>query len=370
MVIDDADADDDVVYVADEPGFARKAGAVVAFFLLFVFVVLGLSGYWLYSQINPVPSTDEVTIVIPSDSGLVTIARLLEEQEVISDGTIFRYYARFKEITPIRPGEYDRLYKHMKMDDVITRLQEGPAPIRFTDVPIPEGLWLSDTLARAKEKLPNLDDAELLAAVGTVRSQYQPQGASLDGFLFPATYRVSEKQWADEQALVEQMTRKFDSEADEVGLADGPAKVGDAAGATALTPYDILKVASYVEAEAKVAEDRPRIARVIYNRLKKDMRLEIDATVPFAVGERRPPTSADLQNDSPFNLRRHTGLTPSPINSPGTDSLRAALNPSTEPNADKWLYYVLMDKEGHHAFSQTLEEHNRRVADARRAGIL
>jgi UPF0755 protein len=368
---DAPDLEDDVVYVADEPGFFRRAGRVIAFLLLFVFVVVGLGGYWVYSQVNPTSSGDDVTVVIPSDSGIVTISRLLEEQGVVTSGTIFRYYARVKGIGPIRPGEYDKLKRSEPMDQVIDRLEAGPAPVRFTDLPVPEGLWLADTAARVKAMFPQMDEGELTAALDAVRSAHQPDGKPLDGFLFPATYRVTEKSYDDERALVEQMVRKFDDVAGEVGLADASTKLAGVAGNEVLTPYDVLKVASYVEAEAKVPEDRPRIARVIYNRMKQNMRLELDATVMFGVKQHKDRLSKeDLALDSPFNLRKYAGLTPTPINSPGADSLRAALNPSTEPNAERWLYYVLIDKEGHHSFSQTLAEHQRKVAEATRAGLL
>jgi UPF0755 protein len=361
--------EDDVIYLADEPGFFRRAGRVIAFFVLLVIVLFGLGGYWVYSQINPTPSTDELTVVVPSDAGLNAIGDVLEQQGVVTSSAVFRYYARIKGIGPIRPGEYDKLHRAEPMDKVIERLEGGPAPVRFTDLPLPEGLWLTETAARMKEKFPQMEDGELAAALTSVRSSYQPANQPLDGFLFPATYRVTEKSYGDERALVEQMVHKFDETAAQVGLGD-TSQLKGVAGNQTLTPYDVLKVAALVEAEAKVPEDRPRIARVIYNRMKQNMRLEIDATVPFALGQRKPPTGADLQVDSPFNLRRHAGLTPTPINSPGADSLRAALNPSTEPNADRWLYYVLVDKDGHHSFSQTLEDHNRKVAEARRAGIL
>jgi UPF0755 protein len=343
---------------------------VAAFLLLFVVVAVGLTGYWAYSQLHPTPSEEAVTFVVPSDSGVVTIARLLEEQKIVTNGTFFRYYAAVKNIKPIRPGEYDGLHHNESMDKVIERLEAGPVPIKFTDVPVPEGLWRSDTVAALRKQLPTLDEGELAAAMESVRSRYQPAGQPIDGFLFPATYRVTEKQYGDERALVEQMVEKFDDEADDVGLGNATTRLAGVAGSRALTPYDVLKVASLVEAEAKVPEDRARIARVIYNRMKQGMRLDIDAATRFGTGEHRPITGKDLESDSPYNLRKVMGLPPTPIDSPGRDSLLAALNPSNEPGAQNWLYYVLIDKEGHHSFSANEADHLRKVAEARRAGLL
>jgi UPF0755 protein len=367
---DDTEMEEDVIYVGDEPGAMRRAGAVISFLMLFLLVVTGLGGYWVYSQVNPTPSDELVTVVIPNDSGMATIARLLEEEGIITNATVFQYYARIKGIGPVRAGEYDQLRRGEPMDRVIERLEEGPAPLRYTDLPIPEGLWLTETVTRIKDRFPQMDDAELAAALTQVRSAHQPEGEHPHGFLFPATYRVTEQDYDDEVALIEQMVRKFDEVADDVGLAEGPERLVAAAGTT-LTPYEVLIVASLIEAEAKVPEDRPRIARVIYNRMKADMRLDIDAAVYVAIGERKAPlTTSDLQTDSPYNLRRYPGLTPTPINSPGEDSLRAALEPSTEPGADRWLYYVLIDEDGHHSFSETRDEHDRKAAQAAKDGLL
>jgi UPF0755 protein len=363
--------EDDIVFVAEEQGLFRRAGAVLAFLLLFSFVVLGLGGYWVYSQINPTtPQGEEITVTIPQDSGISAIATILEDQGVITNATVFQYYARARGIGPVRAGDYDRLRKNEPMDQVIERLEAGPIPIRFTDLPVPEGLWLADTAARTREAFPLMDDIELVTALNSVRSVHQPEGKPLDGFLFPATYRVTEKQYGDERALVEQMVAKFDRVAEDLGLEQAPNRLAGSVGREPLTPYDVLKVASLVEAEAKVPEDRARIARVIYNRLRQGMKLEIDATVLVALGQHKESlTPADLQVDSPYNLRRYPGLPPTPINSPGTDSLRAAINPSTEPGSDKWLYYVLVDRQGHHSFSATREEHDRKAAQARREGV-
>jgi UPF0755 protein len=133
-----------------------------------------------------------------------------------------------------------------------------------------------------------------------------------------------------------------------------------------ITPYDALIVASLVEAEAKVPEDRPKIARVIYNRLAQGMTLGIDATVLYALQERGDTlTQSDLATDSPYNTRVNRGLPPTPINSPGQASLEAALAPAD----GDWLYYVLTDADGHHYFTNSFSDFQRAVDDARDRGV-
>jgi UPF0755 protein len=361
----------DYVYVGDEPSWGRRFAVIGLFFAVFVFGVLGYTGFWLRSKIDPGGSTDEVSLVVPPDAGLATISRLLEENQVVEDATIFRYYAKWKDIQTVKAGTYDKLYKHDSMQHVIDRLNIGPLPPKFTDVNFPEGLWVSDVQTRLVEKLPDMNAAEFLLSLGVVRSKYQPKDASIDGFLFPATYRVAETDKDNELALVQQMVAKFDVVGDELGLGDATAKLGNAAGSTPIAPYDAVKVASLIEGEAKVPEDRARIARVIYNRLKQNMTLGIDAAIFVALGEHKTElTKADLDIDSPYNLRKVKGLPPKPINSPGRESLEAALNPSTEQGASGWLYYVLKDKEGHHYFTNDYNDFLRKTEEARANGLL
>jgi len=132
-----------------------------------------------------------------------------------------------------------------------------------------------------------------------------------------------------------------------------------------LDPYQLLIVASMVEREAKVDADRPRIATVIYNRLRRDMPLQIDATVEYAVGHSRL-TAGDLRSSSPYNTYRHVGLPPTPIASPGEASIKAALQPAD----GDWLYYVIATERGEHAFTASYQEFLRLKADAQAKGLL
>ena len=127
-------------------------------------------------------------------------------------------------------------------------------------------------------------------------------------------------------------------------------------------------MASLIEAEAKVPQDRPLIASVIYNRLKANMPLQIDSTVIYARGKPadRTLSTRDLQIKSPFNTYLHTGLPPTPIGSVSDASLLAAMHPA---HTD-YLYYVLAGKDGHHAFSSTYQQQQQNIAAAQKAGLL
>jgi UPF0755 protein len=156
------------------------------------------------------------------------------------------------------------------------------------------------------------------------------------------------------------MATHFEVVADEIQLDARAAAMG-------YTPQQIITIASMIEEEARVDEDRTKIARVIYNRLASGTRLDIDATTLYAVGkEGNTLTQSDLDSDSPYNTRKVSGLPPGPIASPGRASLEAALAPVDGP----WTYYVLADEDGHHAFTDDPDEFERLVAEAEEKGLL
>jgi len=167
---------------------------------------------------------------------------------------------------------------------------------------------------------------------------------SLEGFLFPATYEITKATTA--QQLVDEQLAAYEDNTSGIDYAYARAKN--------LTRFDVLTIASMIEREVAVARERPIVASVIYNRLKAGMRLDIDATVQYAIGEWKPElTATDLESDSPYNTRRFTGLPPGPIASPGADSIRAAARPAKTT----YLYYVARnDGSGRHFFSTTPEQ--------------
>jgi UPF0755 protein len=341
------------------PDARRRWPILVALVLVVAVLAAGLGAVWVQRKIDPPGGPGRrVSVVVPRGATTADVADLLEEKGVISDARIFGYYLRVRGDVDVQAGTFP-LREDSSMGDVRAALDEGPR-LAFTDVTVPEGKWVSD-VDDIVAAVPGFDAASFTAEVesGVVRSLYQPQDVtSLEGLLFPDTYRVDENE--DEQTVLARMVSTLDQVATELGYADAPARVGR-------EPYEVLIIASLVEAEAKVDGDRAKIARVIYNRLAQNMTLGIDATVYYALQRRGGGlTRSDLEVESPYNTRVNPGLPPTPIGLPGRASLEAAINPEPGP----WLYYVLADEEGNHAFSESFAEFQRNVADAREKGLL
>jgi UPF0755 protein len=365
--LDDWDDEDGVIYVADEKGPLRRGSVVAALGLGMVLLLVVGAGLWVRGKLDPAGARIPVEVTIPPEATTAQIATLLEEQGVVSDATVFRYYVKWQDAGPFQAGTYDGLTTNQPMGEVVDRLSLGPLPPEFTELVVPEGLWLADIRQLILDTYPDMDAEELDQALFTVRSRYQPEGATLEGLLFPATYRVLDADRDNELKLVEQMVTTFDKTAEEIGLGDAAARLEGQAGDRTITPYEAIIIASLIEEEAKLPEDQPKIARVMYNRLERDMRLDIDATVIYALGAHTEElTRSDLQVDSPYNTRRYPGIPPGPIASPGRSALEAALNPAE----GDWLYYVLADAEGRHFFTADQNEFDRAVQRARDAGLL
>ncbi|MCC5953068.1 MAG: endolytic transglycosylase MltG [Acidimicrobiia bacterium] len=360
---DDPALEGDYVYVPDDRSIWRRAGTVAVLFFVVLGIAAGGAGLWVRGKLEPSGPQESVEFSIPQAATTAQIARQLEEREIISDATIFRYYVRWRDAGPFQAGVYDGLTTNSAMHAVVDVLEAGPQAPSYTDLTIPEGLWLSEIRERVLEAYPEMHPDEWDAAVQRVRSRYQPEGASLEGFLFPATYRVLDEHRHDAQRLVEEMVTTFDRVADEEGLGDATARLEGAAGSRPITPFEALVVASMIESETRIPEEKPMVARVIYNRLLRDMRLDIDATVLYAIGERvETLTQSQLDTDSPYNTRASFGIPPGPIAAPGRDSIAAALAPAE----GDWLFYVLAEEDGRHFFTNNYDEFLR-VADESRA---
>jgi len=221
-----------------------------------------------------------------------------------------------------------------------------PKPFR---VIFPEGFTRLQMAARVKSvaeiathergRKPRLNESAYLAASGRKRLIPGFGRRPLEGFLFPATYQFTARSSAAE--LVSSQLQAFRRNWSTVNLAYARSKN--------LTPYDVLTIASMVEKEAVAPEERPKIARVIYNRLHAGMALGIDATVRYAfhVPGTQSLLESQLNSDNPYNTRKRVGLTPTPIANPGLASIQAAAHPV----AGDWLYFVRKPDKVHHFFT-------------------
>jgi len=322
----------------------------------------GWFAFWVFRQINPSGKPGPaVQVVIEQGESLGQIADQLHDQKVIGSPAVFRWYAKRKHASTFAPGTYT-LNTHMKMGDAIKKLSTPPPDVAIK-VTFPEGLTLAQVANVLQEKVPRLNAQTFLndAKTTDARSKWAPQGApSMEGLLFPDTYFIGSKD--TEETVLERMIKQMDAVATKEGIEAAPDTVG-------ITPYQVLVVASMIEREAKVSDDRAKVARVIYNRLAKNMNLQIDATVLYALGGGTPGaplTQAQIANTvSPYNTYNVTGLPPTPIALPGRASIDAALHPAD----GAWLYYVTVDKDGHLAFANTLQEHQANIALAKRNGV-
>jgi UPF0755 protein len=289
---------------------------------------------------------DVVQVVVPKGAGVGEIGSILEERGVIKSAFGFRIATFLGEgAEDIQAGEYQMPRGLTAGDALDWLLGNNPEGGEFVNVTFREGLWLEDFAALLERDTHLSGDAFLeLATSGEVRSKYQPKEVdTLEGLLFPSTYQVVEKD--TERTVLDRLIAEFEKQ---LGSLDFTT-----ATQLNLTRYDVVIVASMIEAETRVDAERPKVAQVIYNRLREEMALGIDATVIYALGEHKQSlTGSDLEIDSPYNTRRYPGLPPTPIGAPSLASLKAALNPAD----GDWIYYVLADCEGNHAFSSSYDQ--------------
>ncbi|MGQ0825754.1 MAG: endolytic transglycosylase MltG [Actinomycetota bacterium] len=347
----------------DEHG-RRRVLLVVLVLVVVPLAFIAIAATWFWWQLDPPGSAGE-TVEVRIDDGW-SVSRIgdeLNDRGVIGSSFVFNVYARLSGSSDFQAGTYD-LKRDMGVRDAAATLEEGPR-IDYLELAVPPGLWVDEIAARVQE-LPGRSGETFLESTknGSARSKYQPETAAagarnpLEGLLWPDTYRVAESE--DEIDVLASMVEQFDVHADEVSLAG--------ASTEGRTPYEILVVASLIESEAKVDGDRPLIASVIYNRLRDGMPLQIDATVLYAVGdaEKQTITVQDLDFDSPYNTYKVPGLPPTPIASVTQASLQAAISPA----ATDFLYYVIANADGSHAFAETFEEHEANIEAARAQGLL
>ena len=304
--------------------------------------IAAVAGYFFLTSIGVVGGDDplgSVEVHIPRGADASEVANLLEEKEVIASALGFRITVYLEGgAADIQAGRYE-LRRGLSARGALRALAKGPQ-IDFVNVTFPEGSWLTD-FARVLGEETDIPAERFLALVesGGVRSKLQPEGVnSLEGLLWPATYQIVDQDGP--RSVAERLVTELENRVAEIGFAQVEA--------TGVSEYEAITVASMIEAEALVDEERAMIARVIYNRLQVGMPLGIDATISYALGEHKTAlTESDLAVDSPYNTRLETGLPPTPIGAPGQASLEAAAHPAQ----GQWLFYVVSDCAGHHAFS-------------------
>ena len=351
-------------------------------------VVLSVGGtaMWYLRQVNP---PDEVSsgkplatnFTVNQGDSLISVSNRLEQEGFIVNASVFRWYAERKGGIDLQPG-YFSLVKHEHIGEIMKKLNKSPS-ITFTKVTFPEGFTIKQIAQRIEDKTTRITAQSFYEAMTNelLTSEYLPKNmAPLDlapyrfeGLLFPDTYQVSGNESV--ASVLDRMLRLMERVGKQEGIADSQAKVGK-------SPYQVLIIASIIEREAKLEIDRGKISRVIYNRLERGMPLQIDATLYYNSPENASFTELKAI-DSPYNSYLYNGLPPTPIASPGRAAIRAALNPSPNPDlSDKmcigikktqncaYLYYVLSDADGGHTFAATEQDHAINVENSRVGGFL
>ncbi|MBV8221997.1 MAG: endolytic transglycosylase MltG [Candidatus Eremiobacteraeota bacterium] len=295
---------------------------------------------WLVTGDAALPSAP-VNIDVPPGDGIGRIAQRLSDAGVVRSAALLKYYATMRGIaTKVDAAEYD-FPAHVTMSRVIDILASGGRP-PVTWVTIPEGF----TAQQIAHRLDSLQIVSANAFEDVAQHTSLLLGGALtqglEGYLYPDTYQIRRGSSAQDVAML--MTDQFKRKL--------PRDYARKARHLGYDVPQIITIASLIEREAKVDSERRLMAGVYYNRLKRGMPLEVDATIEYALPEHKTVLhEGDLAIDSPYNTYLHTGLPPTPIANPGARSIEAAFDPQHTP----YLYYVYAGH-GHHHFSTTLEE--------------
>ncbi len=341
----------------------------------------GAGGWFAWALLTPVEPPAQTFVLLHPGYSSRRIAAELKKAGVIRSEEAFVLWHYLRHKRSLKAGEY-LFEKPASIFDIHKRLGRGD--VYFHTVVVPEGFTMFD-IARAVEAA-GLGSAEdfLKAAQSDTRliADIAPGANSLEGYLFPDTYEFTRMMSMHEMAAA--MVKQFRQVAHQIGLA--PSATAAAGAESANSPHISVELtvqvsdpnqppnelertvimASIVEKETSVPEERPLVASVYYNRLEKNIALDADPSIIYAellAGTYQGALHhADMQFGSPYNTYRNPGLPPGPIANPGRSALEAAMHP-----AQSDYYYFVADAQGHHRFARTIEEHNKNVDAYRKA---
>ncbi len=318
---------------------------------------------------TPLDGVETIPLTIEDNATLTDVASQLDREGVVPWGPLWRIWAQRDGIDTVQAGDYV-FPKNADADLARDILALGPAAAQLSQFNVPEGLELASYPNEVANDLDWLSDADVFGALasGSIESDFladTPDGRTLEGLLFPATFEVNTDE--DAVTVLQRMASEMTNKTIELNYSAAAASYPYVE-----RPYDLIVMASLIEKEARTDADRAKISRVIHNRLAEGMPLQIDATFLYCVPNRQPgEVQAEWKNlDCPHNTYQNTGLPPTPIAAPGEASLRAAANPSADPELAEARFYVLCQLDGSHCFSNTLDEHNALIDQAKADGVL
>ncbi len=342
---------------------------------LILVAVLATGGWFAWAVSEPTEPSGQVFVMLHPGYSTHRIATELKKAGIIRSEQAFVLWHYYHHGRSLKAGEY-LFDKPSNIIDIQKRLRRGD--VYFHTVVVPEGYTMFD-IARAVEAagLGHADDFLKVAQNDTsLIADIAPSARSLEGYLFPETYEFSRMMTMHEMAAA--MVKQFRQVAHQMNLISAESAqarlrvIADRAPQTEAppeAPNDVERtviMASIVEKETAVAEERPLVASVYYNRLNKGIALDADPSIIYAellAGTYQGALHhADMQFHSPYNTYRNAGLPPGPIGNPGRSALEAAMHP-----AQSDYYYFVADAQGHHRFARTMEEHNKNVVAYRKA---
>ncbi len=323
-------------------------------FWLVLIAALAFASWFAWALLATVTPSGPTFVMLRPGYSTRRIASELKSSGIIRNEDAFILWHYIRRGRSLKAGEY-RFEKPASIIDLQNRLQRGD--VYFHTVVVPEGFTMFD-IARAVEAAglgPAEDFLKVTQSDTALIVDIAPNAPSLEGYLFPDTYQFSRMQSTHDLAAA--MVKQFRQVASQIGLIPN---------ADAAAVERTVIMASIVEKETAIAEERPLVASVYYNRLAKNIALDADPSVIYAELLAGTYSGAlhhdDMRFNSPYNSYTHVGLPPGPIGNPGKSALEAAMHPSQSD-----YYYFVADAQGHHRFAHTVEEHNKNVAAYRRA---
>jgi UPF0755 protein len=337
---------------ADRPRKRRRFRWMAPLVAALVIVLpLGAAGYFglkfYMDKYHPAdyagPGTGTITVDVPSGATATSLAPQLQSDGVVASSRAFVLAAEHYTGGGTLESGYFQLRHHMQASQAYAILV-NPKNMMLDSLVFPEGLRVSSVISllgkeSARTKLPLSAYQAAIKDVAALRLPSYANG-KVEGYLFPATYDVTPNETALQ--VLQAMVAKFNTEAAALNLASAASKVG-------LTPGKVIIVASLLQAEGGKVSDYPKIARVVYNRLRDGMKLQFDSTVLYGLNRfGTTVTEAEINDNTPYNSYLHTGLPPTPIDNPGVAAIQAALNPAS----GNYLYFFT-EKNGTTEFSAT-----------------
>ncbi|MDY0405498.1 endolytic transglycosylase MltG [Virgibacillus sp. 179-BFC.A HS] len=346
---------------SEEARTVRKIVSIILISLVLILIVGGISGYmYIKSALKPLDadSQKKIKVEIPMGSSTSQIGQVLENDGVIKDGRVFRFYVKFKNESNFQAGKYT-FQPSMTLDEIVASLKKGKVMQEaIYKITIPEGktmkqiaqIYAKKTPMKEKDFLKKVNDKKYVQSlideypsILTKDILSKDIKSPLEGYLFAATYNLY-----DENPSVDKIIKMMLNKTEEIVtpyLADIKEKD--------LTIHEAITLASLVENEASSKKQRKKIASVFYNRMADGMKLQTDPTVQYALGKHKSKVLLkDLEVDSPYNTYKIKGLPVGPISNFSEDSLTAVVHPAKTD-----YKYFLHDEDGNIYYAKTFDEH-------------